>query len=170
MRTARLKSAKNKNELRTFLDWEVQEQKIINDNLCFSEKFTFGLKPSSFGCSIVVCNFALLRSSRAQMFFKTGVLKDFVKFTGKKQCQSLFFNKVAGLRPATFLKTDSGKSVRPANLLKKRLAQVFSCEFSEDVKNTFFDRTPPVAASDYLRVVLKYSISPIYPFERIQKN
>ena len=35
-----------------------------------------------------------------------------------------FLNKVAGLRPAT--------------LLKKTLAQVFSCEFREISKNTFF--------------------------------
>ena len=31
-------------------------------------------------------------------FFKIGyVLKNFVKFTGKNLCQSLFFNNVAGL-------------------------------------------------------------------------
>ena len=40
-------------------------------------------------------------------------------------CQSLFFNKVAGLT----------------------LAQVFSCEFCEISKNTFLHRTPLVAAS-----------------------
>ena len=28
---------------------------------------------------------------------KKGVLRNFTKFTGKYQCQSLFFNKVAGL-------------------------------------------------------------------------
>ena len=28
---------------------------------------------------------------------KTGVLRNFTKFTGKHLCQSLFFNKVAGL-------------------------------------------------------------------------
>ena len=38
---------------------------------------------------------------------KTGVLKDFVKFTGKHLCQSLFFNKVAGLRAATLFKKES---------------------------------------------------------------
>ena len=31
------------------------------------------------------------------------VLKNFAKFTGKHLCHSLFFNKVAGARPATFL-------------------------------------------------------------------
>ena len=29
---------------------------------------------------------------------KKGVLKNFTKFTGKHLCQSLFFNKVVGLR------------------------------------------------------------------------
>ena len=33
---------------------------------------------------------------------------------------------------------------------KKALAQVFSCEFCEIFKNTFFNRTPTVAASRYL--------------------
>ena len=43
------------------------------------------------------------------------------------------FNKAAGLRPAT--------------LLKKRLSQVFSCEFCEISENTFFTQTPLVVAS-----------------------
>ena len=33
-----------------------------------------------------------------------GVLRNFTKFTGKYLCQSLFFDIVAGLRPATLLK------------------------------------------------------------------
>ena len=35
---------------------------------------------------------------------KKGVLRNFAKFTGKRLCQSLFFNKVAGQRPAILLK------------------------------------------------------------------
>ena len=35
---------------------------------------------------------------------RKGVLRNFAKFTGKHLCQSLFFNKAAGLRPATLLK------------------------------------------------------------------
>ena len=31
-----------------------------------------------------------------------GVLRNFAKFTGKHLCQSLFFNKVAGLKPLAF--------------------------------------------------------------------
>ena len=57
------------------------------------------------------------------MFCKKDFLKNFVKFTGKHLCRSIFFNKVAGFRPLT-------------------LTQVFSCEFCE-----IFQRTPQVAAS-----------------------
>ena len=44
------------------------------------------------------------RSSRPEVFCKKGALRNFTKFTGKHLCQSLFSNKVAGLRPATLLK------------------------------------------------------------------
>ena len=33
------------------------------------------------------------------MFSKKGVIRNFTKFTGKLLCQSLFFNKVSGLKP-----------------------------------------------------------------------
>ena len=73
------------------------------------------------------------RSSRPEVFCKKGVLRNFAKFTGKHLCQSLFFNKVAGLRPST--------------LLKKRLwHRCFPFNFFEIFKNTFFYRTPLVAA------------------------
>ena len=35
---------------------------------------------------------------------KKGVRRNFAKFTEKHLCQGLFFDKVAGLRPATLLK------------------------------------------------------------------
>ena len=71
------------------------------------------------------------------MLCKKGVLRNFVKFTGKHLCQSLLFNKVAGPRPATLLK-------------KETLAQVLSYGFYEISKNTFFYRTPLVAASKFI--------------------
>ena len=40
---------------------------------------------------------------------KKGFLKNFTKFTGKHLCQSLVFNNIAGLRPATLLKRDFGR-------------------------------------------------------------
>ena len=48
-----------------------------------------------------VCN---VRSSRLEVFCKNRVLRNFVKFTEKHLCQSLFFNKIAVLRPVTLLK------------------------------------------------------------------
>ena len=50
------------------------------------------------------------RSSHPEVFCKNGVLRNFAKFTVKYQCQSLLFNKVAGLRlwhrcfPVNFVK------------------------------------------------------------------
>ena len=44
------------------------------------------------------------RDNCSRVICRKGVLKDFAKFTGKHLCQTLFFNKEAALRPATFLK------------------------------------------------------------------
>ena len=44
-------------------------------------------------------------------FYKKSVLKIYAKYTEKHLRQSLFFNKVAGLRLTTLLKGDSGTSV-----------------------------------------------------------
>ena len=75
-----------------------------------------------------------IRSRRPEVFCKKGVLRNFAKFIGKHLYQSLFFNKVAGLRSVTLLK-------------KETLVQVFSCEFCEIAKNTFLHKATLVAAS-----------------------
>ena len=36
-----------------------------------------------------------------KVFYINGILKNFAKFLEKYMCQSLFFNKVAGQKPAT---------------------------------------------------------------------
>ena len=61
---------------------------------------------------------ALLRRSRPEVLCKKGVLGNFAKFTGKHLCQSLFFNKVAGLRPATLLKKRLWHRCFPVNFAK----------------------------------------------------
>ena len=71
--------------------------------------------------------------SRSQMLFILCILENFTKLTEKYLCRSLFYNNVAELQPAT--------------LLKKRLSRVFSCEFSEIFKNTFFYRHLRATAS-----------------------
>ena len=43
------------------------------------------------------------QNSHRRCSLKKGVLKNYLKFTGKHPCQSLFANKVSGLIPATLL-------------------------------------------------------------------
>ena len=69
----------------------------------------------------------IYRSSRPEVFCEKGVLRNIAKFTGKHLYQSFYLNKVA-----TLWKRDSGTGVL--------------CEFWEISKNTFFYRTPLVAA------------------------
>ena len=44
------------------------------------------------------------KPNKIQKQLSGGVFRNFAKFTGKHLCQSLFFIKVAGLRPVTILK------------------------------------------------------------------
>ena len=84
---------------------------------------------------------AFFRSRCPEQFCKNGALRNFANITGKHLCQSLFFNKVAGLRS------------RACNFIKKEtLAQVFSCEFCKISKNTFSYRTPLVGASVFYNI------------------
>ena len=55
------------------------------------------------------------RSSHRRCSVRKGVLENSAKFTGKHLCQSLFFNKVAGLRVATLLKKGLWHSYFPEN-------------------------------------------------------
>ena len=67
------------------------------------------------------------------------------KFTAKHLCQSLFFNKVAGLQACNFIKEET-------------LLQVFSCEICKIFKNIYFYRTPLVAACvvSYFTLTFKF--------------
>ena len=94
------------------------------------------------------------RSSRPEGFCKKAILRNLTKFTGKHLCQSLFFNKVAGLRPAT--------------LLKKRLwHRCFPVNFVKFLRAPFY--------TEHLRWLLLYSIKTEYSysvdfFSRLQKD
>ena len=61
---------------------------------------------------------AISRSSRPEVFCKKGAPINFPKFTEKHLCQSLFFNKVAGLRPVTSLKKRLWRRYFPVNFVK----------------------------------------------------
>ena len=93
----------------------------------------------------------IYRSSHRRCFMKKGVLENFAKFTGKHLCQSLFFNKVADLRKTPPM---------ACNFIKKdTLAQVFSCEFCEIFKNTFFTEHLRLTASKHTVFIRKLTQS-----------
>ena len=71
------------------------------------------------------------RSNHQRCSMKKDVLRNFAKFTGKHLCQSLFFKK-------------------------ETLAQVFSCEFCEISKNTFFTEHLWTTASDITSILWSY--------------
>ena len=47
---------------------------------------------------LVKISISVTRSSRPEVFCKKGVLRNLTKFTEKHLCQSLLYNKVAGMR------------------------------------------------------------------------
>ena len=65
------------------------------------------------------------RSSCPEVFCKKCVYENFAKFTGKYRCQSLFFNKPAGLSPEILLK-------------KKLCHRCFSVNFVKFLRTPFF--------------------------------
>ena len=78
---------------------------IIDKQFCFFHYVYFCLKTN-------------WRSKRPEVFCNKGVLKNFAKFTGKHLSQSLFFNKFAGLRPATLSKKRLWHRCFPVNFVK----------------------------------------------------
>ena len=102
----------------------------------------------STGLDVLFVPFLLIfRSSHQRCSVRKGVRRNFVKFTGKHLCQSLFFDKVAN-----FIEIET-------------LAQIFSCEFCEISKNTLFYRTPPVAAFGSSIKSIQHSTYQCYIFD-----
>ena len=75
----------------------------------------------------------MFRNSHRICSVEKGVFKNFANFTRKHLCQSLFFNKVASKRLQLYL--------------KEALAQVFSCEYRETFKSTYFPEQIRTTAS-----------------------
>ena len=77
----------------------------------------------------------LLQKQPPEVLYKKGVLKNFANLTGKHLRESLFFNKVPGLRTKT--------------LLEKRLwHRCFPVKFARFFKNTFFTEHLRASAFD----------------------
>ena len=60
----------------------------------------------------------MFRRNHQRCSVRKGVLGNFTTFTGKHLCQGLFFNKVAGLNPATLLKKRPWYRCFPVNFAK----------------------------------------------------
>ena len=62
-------------------------------------------------------------------------------------------------RPELFCKKEAFNFIK-----KKTLTQVFSCEFCQISRNTFFHRTPPVAAFEfsYLKLDKNLKVRPVF--------
>ena len=84
-----------------------------------------------------------IRSSHQRWSIKKGATKNFAKYTCKKMCRSLFLIKLqaSGLQPY---------------LEREPVAQVFSFEFCEIFKNTYFTKHLRTTTSEIWKV-------PIFP-------
>ena len=78
-------------------------------------------------------NLIRLRSSHMRCSIIKAVLKNIVILKGKHLCWSFFLIKLQDFRPIT--------------LLKETRTQVFSCEYYNIFKNTYFEKHLPTAAS-----------------------
>ena len=88
------------------------------------------------------------RSNHQSSFVKKDVLKNFAIFTWKHLCWSLFFIKLQAVRAATLLKSGSNT--------------MFSCEYCEIIRNTYFVQHLRTAAS--LRILLNIHDGALGPF------
>ena len=86
------------------------------------------------------------RGRQQRCSVKEGVLRILTKFPGKQLWQSLFFNKVAGLRPATLLK-------------KRPWHSCFSVNFVKFLRTPFLQNTSGRLLGDTLRRSLKIVLS-----------
>ena len=87
------------NYLRSKWIWALSKISIFDS---LSSQSSKNIKPILLCFEQFYCNLPH-RSSRSEEFCKIYVLRNLVQFTGKHLCQSLFLNKVSGLRPATLL-------------------------------------------------------------------
>ena len=110
-----------------------------------------------------------------EVFLRKGVPRNFTKFTGKRCCQSLFFNQVAGFRSTTLLKRRLWHRCFPVNFskfLKTLFLHNASCRLLlNNVKNSLvgaiarYDLTGSLP--HYFDTTLWITVKSIYIFYKI---
>ena len=89
--------------------FEVKRKKLgCSESLMFAVEL---LANSAVVCIVTLC----FQKQPIELFYKKSVLRNFTKFTGKPLCHGLFFNKAAGLRPATLSKKKLWYRCLPVN-------------------------------------------------------
>ena len=95
------------------------------------------------------------RSSHHKCSMKKGTLINFTKFTGKQQCQSLFFNKIAGLRAATLLK-------------QKLWQRCFLVNFTKCLRTSYLQNTSGrMLLNLFVARILNFSLSKVFTTKRV---
>ena len=84
-------------------------------------------KSETVNCLLITKTFSFFRSSRSQMFYKIGILKNFAKLIGKHFFRSRKVAGVAGHRSAT--------------LLKKLQRRCFPLNFTKFLRTPFLQNT-----------------------------
>ena len=87
----------------------------------------------------------MLQKQPREVLYKKTVLKHFARFTGKHLCQSLFLITLQGFNPVTLLKSD--------------FDTVFSGEYCETFKNTYFEKHLRTAASDVYNLIMNTELT-----------
>ena len=91
-------------------------------SLNWNASFQSGLNPKEqlqIDGFMMYCIYMIsIQKQPLEVFCKKALLRNSTKFTGKHVWQSLFFNKVAGLRPATLLKKRLWHRCFPVNFVK----------------------------------------------------
>ena len=107
------------------MDWFLYDKDYRHKRVkIFGQFFLFNISILSLCYHLCFC---ICKSSDPEVFCKKDVLRNFVKLTERHLCQSLF-------------------------LKKETLAQMFSCKFCKISKNTFYCRTPLMAASVFVSI------------------
>ena len=98
-------------------------------------------------------------SSHRRCSVKKGVLRNLAKFTGKHLCQRFFFNKVAGIRPATLLKKSLWHRCFPVNFAKFLRTLVLQNTFGRLLLSATSPKSYPINNSNFFQNILALEYS-----------